>query len=320
MREQKYGAKAVAGLAALGTLALNETDDILAPDRLIERARDCAIIVSDRLTPAPAHLFQGLPRLIALVRNAMDIRNIDVPAASASGVLVTRAGPGFIPAVVELLLGQMVDLARGTSDYVAAYRAGRIPEQRLGIQLAGKTAGVIGYGNLGRRMADVLAFLGMRVLVHDPYAKTAAAAVLLVDLDRLLGEADFVLCLAVHSKETEGMLNAGFFRRMKPTAFLINPSRGPVLIEDDLVAALREKRIAGAALDVGNEPDDIPPVKLGRLANVIAAPHIGGMVPDSMESQAQDTVDQVRQILAGEMPKFAVNPTEARRFKTSARA
>ncbi len=250
----------------------------------------------------------------------MDIRNIDVPAASKHGILVTRAGPGFIAAVVELLLGQMVDLARGLSDYVAQYRAGRIPEQRMGVQLAGKTAGIIGYGNLGRRMADVLAFLGMRVLVHDPFAQTMAAGIEGAPLDRLLAESDFVLCLAIHSKETEGMLNAGFFRRMKPTAFLINPSRGPVLNEDDLAAALKEGSIAGAALDVGQEPDDIPPVKLGRLANVIAAPHVGGMVPDSMASQAEDTVLQAKAILAGEMPKNAVNPSEARRFKVGVRA
>src|SRR5262249_8072415 len=156
------------------------------------------------------------------------------------------------------------DLARGLSGYVAQYRAGRIPEQRLGIQLAGKTAGIIGYGNLGRRMADVLAFLGMRVLVHDPLATTVPANLTFAPLDPLLAEADFVICLAIHNKDTEGMLNAGFFRRMKKTAFLLNPSRGPVLNEDDLAQALKAGVIAGAALDVGQEPDDIPPVKLGQ--------------------------------------------------------
>jgi D-3-phosphoglycerate dehydrogenase len=101
---------------------------------------------------------------------------------------------------------------------------------------------------------------------------------------------------------------------MKRSAFFLNPSRGRVVDEAALAEALRDGTIAGAALDVGSDPDDVPPVALGRLANVVAAPHIGGMVPEALASQARDTVEQVADILAGRMPRFALNPESARRL------
>src|SRR6185437_4959590 len=106
----------------------------------------------------------------AFVRCAVDIRNIDVDAASAAGVLVTRAGPGFVQAVAELALGFMVDLSRGVSRSTADYQAGRKAEARMGRQLAGSRIGIIGYGSIGRYLAEVAKALGMEVLVADPFA------------------------------------------------------------------------------------------------------------------------------------------------------
>jgi D-3-phosphoglycerate dehydrogenase len=312
----RYGA-ALDGLRRLGTVVLNVAARTMTADEIAAAAAGCAAIVADRNTPFDAATIARLPDCVALVRGAMDVRNIDIPAASAAGILVTRAGPGFRDAVIELLVGQMVDLGRGLSESVIAYRAGRMPARPSGIQLAGRTASIIGYGTLGRRLAEVLAFLGMRVLVHDPYVTAVAPRCVAVSRDQALAEGDFVICVALHTAETDQSMNRDAFRRMKRTAFFLNPSRGRVVDEAALAEALRDGTIAGAALDVGSDPDDVPPVALGRLPNVIAAPHLGGMVPESMASQAQDTVEQVAEILAGRMPKYALNPDAARRLRAA---
>lgn len=310
----RYGERPLAGLRRLGEVLLNPHARPMTPNEVVAVAQDCPVIVADRSVPFDAATLARLPKLGAVVRAAMDVRNIDISAASAAGILVTRAGPGFRDGVVELLLGQMVDLARGLSHCVGEYHAGRMPARRSGLQLAGRTASILGYGNLGRRMAEVLAFLGMRVLVHDPHVAAVEPPALLVDRDRAIAEGDFVLCLVIHTKETDGSMNGAVFARMKPSAFFLNPSRGPVVDEAALAQALRSGTIAGAALDVGSDPDDVPPVELGRLPNVLATPHIGGMVPEAMEAQALDTVEQVAAILAGRMPRYALNGAHARRL------
>lgn len=315
----RYGA-ALDGLRGLGEVILNPHARTMTQDEIVAAAAGCAAIVADRNTPFDSGTIARLATCQALVRAAMDVRNIDIPAASAAGILVTRAGPGFRDAVVELLLGQMVDLARGLSDGVIAYRAGRMPARRPGIQLAGRTASIIGYGNLGRRMAEVLGFLGMRVLVHDPHVADLTPSAQAVDLDAALAEGDFVICLALHNAETDQSMTRAAFRRMKRGAFFLNPSRGRVVDEAALAEALREGIIAGAALDVGSDPDDVPPIALGALPNVVAAPHIGGLVPEAMAAQAGDTVEQVGAILAGRMPKHALNPEAATRLTSGPRA
>jgi D-3-phosphoglycerate dehydrogenase len=318
-RPVRYGA-ALEGLRGLGEVVLNPHARTMTADEIAEAARGCDAIVTDRNTPFDAASLARLSSCRALVRAAMDVRNIDIAAASAAGILVTRAGPGFRDAVVELLLGQMIDLARGLSDGVIAYRAGRVPERRPGIQLAGRTASILGYGNLGRRMAEVLGFLGMRVLVHDPHVAAIAPPARGVGRDEALAEGDFVICLALHNAATDQSMNRDAFGRMKRSAFFLNPSRGRIVDEAALAEALRDGTIAGAALDVGSDPDDVPPVALGGLSNVVAAPHIGGMVPEALASQAQDTVEQVADILAGRMPRFALNPEAARRLTAGQRA
>ena len=148
------------------------------------------MIVADRLTAGPAEIFAGLPRLRAFVRCAVDIRNVAVDAASAAGVLVTRAGPAFVPSVAELALGYLVDLSRGISRATADYQAGRPPEIRMGRQLAGSTLGIIGYGSIGRYLAPIAKALGMKVLVADPFATIDDADIAHVALEDLLERSD----------------------------------------------------------------------------------------------------------------------------------
>jgi D-3-phosphoglycerate dehydrogenase / 2-oxoglutarate reductase len=306
-RAQYYGARSLGGLQAIAQVKLHESNDALDAAGLIEAARDVDIIVTDRLTAGPGEIFPALPNLRAFVRCAVDIRNVDVDAASAAGVLVTRAGPGFVQSVAELALGFMVDLSRGVSRATADYHAARKPEIIMGRQLAGSRLGIIGYGSIGRYLADIAMVLGMEVLVADPHAAVSDAAIRHVPLDDLLVGSDYVVCLAVANKQTENLIGQAALARMPPHAFFINLSRGDLVDEAALSAALRENRIAGAAMDVGRALDQMPSPELAKLPNVIATPHIGGLTPAAIESQSLETVRQVEAIVAGEVPAGAVN-------------
>ena len=307
MRRQYYGERSLGGLRAVADVKLHEGEDALGAAHLIDAAQDVDIIVADRLTEGRGEIFAKLPKLRAMVRCAVDIRNIDVAAASAAGVLVTRAGPGFIQSVTELALGFMVDLSRGVSRATADYHAGRKPEVVMGRQLAGSSLGIIGYGSIGRNLAGIAKALGMRVLVADPFAAVDDASIEHLPLDDLLARSDYVVCLAVANEQTENLIGAAALARMQRHAFFINLSRGNLVDEAALAAALRENRIAGAAMDVGRALDQMPTPELAKLPNVIATPHIGGLTPPAIESQSLETVRQVGAIIKGEVPVGAVN-------------
>ena len=306
-----YGDRALAGLQALGAVRLNETGAPLAGEALIEAARGARIIVADRAVPAPAGLFAALPGLVAFCRGAVDIRTVDVEAASAAGVLVTRASPGFVAAVCELIVGLAIDLGRGVSDAVAAHRAGVRPPVRMGRQIAGSTVGIIGYGAIGRELARIMTALGAAVLVADPYAKGVET----VGLPVLLERSDLVVCLAVANAETANLMDAAAFARMRRGALFINASRGELVDEAALADALDRGHLGGAALDVGRDADQMPSLWLARRPDVLATPHIGGLTRPAAEHQALETVRQVAAILAGRVPEGAVNGDQAIRMR-----
>jgi D-3-phosphoglycerate dehydrogenase / 2-oxoglutarate reductase len=306
-RRQYYGERSLKGLQALGQVKLHEGDAALDAAGLIEAADDVDIIVADRVTEGRGEIFPHLPGLRAFVRCAVDIRNIDVAAASAAGVLVTQASPGFVQSVAELALGFMVDLSRGVSRSTADYHAGRSPEVVMGRQLAGSSVGIIGYGSIGRYLATLAKVMGMEVLVADPFVTIGDAGIKQLPLDELLGGADYIVCLAIANEQTENLIGQAALARMQRHAFFINLSRGNLVDETALAAALRENRIAGAALDVGRAPDQMPEPELAKLSNVIATPHIGGLTPQAIEHQSAETVRQVAAIIKGEAPLGAVN-------------
>ena len=306
-RRQYYGARALARLQELVEVTLHEGDAPLDPAGVIAAARDVDFIIADRSTAVPGEIFTALPKLKAVMRSAIDIRNIDVGAASRAGVLVTHAEAGFVQSVVELTLGLLVDLSRGMSRAAAAYHRGEMPEIKVGRQLGGSTVGIIGYGRISRALAPVLAGLGMSVLVSDPYAQVDDRRFTKLPMDDLLARADYVICLAVANEETENLLDAAAFACMKPDAFFINMSRGNLVDEAALMEVLTEGRIAGAAMDVGRAPDQMPSPDLARLPDVIATPHVGGLTPPTSESQAMDTVRQVEALVKGEVPPGAAN-------------
>ena len=314
MLRNYYGARAVAALREVAEVVVNPTGRVLDAAALVREAQGCEIVVSDRQTPGFAAFFEGAPDLVAFLRCAVDIRNVDVAAASRHGILVTRATPGFAASVAELGLGLMIDLARGITGAVIAYRGGQAPAARIGRQLKGATLGIIGYGVIGQHLAGLAKAIGMTVLASDPYKTIDEAGVRQVSFENLLAESDFVVCLAVATEETENLIDAAALARMKPSAFFVNLSRGNLVDEAALAAALDAKGIAGAAMDVGRAPDQMPSLDLARRADVLATPHAAGLTPDAIEHQAFDTVAQVRALCAGEMPPHAVNAESATRL------
>ncbi|MGY4497199.1 D-3-phosphoglycerate dehydrogenase [Bradyrhizobium sp. GM24.11] len=307
MRRNYYGDRSLNGLRAIADVILHEGDQALDAASLVNAAKDADIIVADRMTEGRGEIFAQLPHLRAFVRCAVDIRNVDVEAASQAGVLVTRAGPGFVQAVAELAVGFMVDLSRGVSRATADYHAGRKPEVRMGRQLAGSTIGIIGYGSIGRYLAEIAKVMRMEVLVSDPFADVSDSAIKQVGLDELLAASDYVVCLAIANEQTEKLIGEAALACMQKHAVFINLSRGNLVDEAALAKALLENRIAGAAMDVGRAPDQMPTPELAKLANVVATPHVGGLTPQAIEYQSLETVRQVDAIIKGEAPQGAVN-------------
>jgi len=314
MLKNYYGDRAVAALKEHVEVVINPTGEVLDAYALARESRGCDIIVSDRQTPGPAEFFREAPDVVAFLRCAVDIRNIDVAAASEAGVLVTRATPGFAASVAEMTVGFMIDLARDISRSVAAYRQGWAPVARKGRELRGATLGIIGYGVIAQYLAPLGLAFGMTVFVSDPHKTVAEPGIRQVSFEALLAEADFVVCLAVATEATENLMNAQAFARMKPSAFFINMSRGNLVDEAALARALDERRIAGAAMDVGRAQDQMPTVMLASRPDVIATPHAAGLTPEAIEHQAFDTVRQVAELVAGRVPPGAVNAEAASRL------
>jgi D-3-phosphoglycerate dehydrogenase len=307
MRYNYYGKRALAGLTSLGEVVLHQGGDTMEVSALIAAAQGCDLIVADRATALPAPIFDALPALKAALRCAVDIRNIDVAAASSHGILVTRAKPGFVESVTELVLGLLVDLNRGVSRAAAAFQEGQVPTAQMGRQLSGTTIGIIGYGAIGRAVAPLAAHLGMRVLISDPHVTVDNPDFQQVDLAALLSNSDHVVCLAIANEATENLINADAFARMRRDAVFINVSRGNLVDEAALADAITAGKIAGVAIDVGRAPDQMPTPAIAALPNVIATPHIGGLTPPAIEAQALHTVEQVRALVSGAVPEGAAN-------------
>lgn len=302
-----YGDKAIAGIKALGEVRFNGAGRELSTPELIEAARGCELIISYRQTPGEAELFRNSPDLAAFSRCAIDIRNIDVAAASEMGILVTQASAGFVASVAEWNIGAMIALGRSVCATNASYHAGTVPAAPMGRQLRGATLGVIGYGQIGRYQCELGLAMGMRVLVSDPHARIDHGALIQLGLPELLAQSDYVVCLALATEATEKLMDAQAFARMKPGAYFVNASRGNLVDETALLQALDSGRLGGCAMDVGRAPDQMPTPLLARHPKVIATPHLAGLTPESIEHQSLETVAQAAEIVNGRVPKGAVN-------------
>lgn len=313
---EAYYGRALPKLQAVAEVVVNPLDRNLDTSELIEAAAGCEVIVAHRSTPGEAALFRGLPELLAFLRCAVDISTIDVPAASASDVLVGRADKSFVPSTAELALGLMLDLARNITESTIDFRAGDSPAQRSGVQLKGRVAGIIGYGAIGSYLAGLLRSVGMHVLVADPLIDATPDGFEQCELDQLLARSDFVLPLAPAIPATENIIDDEALRTMRPGTMLVNVSRGELLDEEAVATALGEGHLGGLAMDVGRSSDQRPSPELAQRPGVIATPHLGGLTPENADAQAFSSVEQVTSIVEGAMPPRSINPEHAGRLRS----
>ena len=277
--------------------------DHLADEAAIaKRLGDFDVVVAMReRTPFTRALFERLPRLRLLVTTGMRNASIDLRAAADRGVVVCGT-TGLPSPTAELTWALILALARHVPREDRATREGRWQET-LGVTLAGKTLGVIGLGQLGSRVARVGKAFEMDVVAwsQNLTAERAAAvgATLAGSRDELLARADIVTIHLVLGERTRGLLGARELALMRPTAYLVNTSRGPIVDEQALVAALRAGAIAGAGLDVYDEeplPADHP---LRRLPNTVITPHLGYVTEETYRVFYPQAVEDIRGYLTG---------------------
>ncbi|MFQ5907935.1 MAG: hydroxyacid dehydrogenase [Thermoplasmata archaeon] len=269
-----------------------------------------ALIVRSR-TKVTREVLAQAASLRVVGRAGTGVDNIDVEAATELGIPVVNAPGGSAQSVAELAVGLMLSLARRIPEADRTTKAGQWEKARLrGGELAGKVLGLIGSGRIGSLVAQICQDLGMETVAFDPYLEPLAAqerGIWLASLEQVLQRADFVSVHATLTDETHYMLSSAEFARMKPTAYLINAARGPIVEEPALVEALRSGQIAGAGLDVFERepPADSP---LLAMENVVLTPHIGAATEEAQRRTGLLVVEQVTKVLAGDMPDFVVNP------------
>jgi len=253
-------------------------------------------------TPVPRALIEKLPNLKLLVTTGMRNASIDVEAAKTHGVTVCGTDSAGHP-TAELAVGLMIDLARRISLENARMKAGEWWQQTIGTDLYRKTLGIIGLGRLGTRVAKVALAFGMNVIawsqnLTEEKCKEAGVG-FAGSKETLLKQSDFVSIHMVLSPRSRGLIGAPELALMKPTAFIINTSRGPIIDETALIAALQARAIAGAALDVYDSeplPRDHP---LRKLSNAITTPHLGYVTEDGYRIFYTQTVEAIRAFLDG---------------------
>ena len=285
-------------------------DTLQSEDALVERLRPYAIVVAIReRTRFAASLLGRLPALEHLAITGRNSGHVDLAAATKRGVLVT-ATSGSGPSAIEHTLALILALARRVPQEDRAMREGRW-QTTVGVELAGKTLGVVGLGRIGSRVAAFGQFLAMRVIAWGPTLtdeRARAAGVTRVALDDLFRESDVVSLHLLLSDTSRGLVSARLLGLMKPTAYLVNTARGPLIDEAALVAALSDRRIAGAALDVY----DVEPLPrehpLLQLDNVVLTPHLGYVTEESYRAFFGPLVENVESWLDGQTPKRALNP------------
>lgn len=294
------------GRAAVDTFR----DTLKSEGALAERLAPYEIVVAIReRTRFPASLLERLPRLELLALTGRNSGHVDVAAATARGVLVTETA-GSAAAAVEHTMTLMLALVRHVAREDRAVREGRW-QTSIGTELAGKTLGVIGLGRIGGRIAAFGGFLGMRVLAWGPTLtaeRAAAGGAQFVPLETLLRESDVVSVTARLGERTRGLIDARHLAMMRPTAFLVNTARGPIVDEAALVAALRARRIAGAALDVFDDEPLPPSHPLLSLDNVVLTPHVGYVTREAYDAFFSQAVDSIVAYLDGKTPPRALNP------------
>jgi D-3-phosphoglycerate dehydrogenase len=261
-------------------------------------------------TKMDAEAIAAAKGLRVIARAGVGLDNVEIPAATAAGVMVVNAPTSNIVSAAELAIALLLASARHISPAHAALRAGKWARSKYtGAELFEKTLGVVGFGRIGQLVAHRMQAFGMNVVAYDPYLQPARAAQLgveLVELDDLLKRSDFITIHLPKTKETANLIGVEALKKVKPAVRIINAARGGVLDEAALYTAITEGRVAGAGLDVfSTEPCTDSP--LFTLDQVVATPHLGASTDEAQERAGIAVAVSVRKALAGELVPDAVN-------------
>ncbi len=298
---RRIPSSAVATLEASCDVDRNDGDP-LSPDQLKARLADkegLVCLMTDVITP---DVMDAAPRLRVIANVAVGFNNIDVPAARARNIVVTNTPDVLTGATADLTWALILDITRRVCEGDRMIRRGGWKgwafDFMLGNELSGKTLGIIGFGRIGQAVAARAVPFGLRVIHADVQAVPGSGA---IPVDRLLAISDIVSIHCPLTPETRHMINQAALARMKRSAYLINTSRGPVVEETALAWALKNRIIAGAALDVYEDEPRVHPDLL-TLENVVLAPHLGSATTETRTAMAELAVRNAIAVLTGQAP------------------
>ena len=261
-----------------------------------------------------ADLLRRAPNLLIVSSNGAGYDPVDVEACTEAGVLVVNQSGGNANSVAEHALGMLLTLSKRIIEADRALRRDRNVNRNalVGNEAQGKTIGIVGLGNVGRRIAELCrGLLRMNVLAYDPYlsaSEMASRGGEKVELDDLLRRSDYVSISCPLTKDNRGMIGAREFKLMQPHAFFITTARGFIHDEAALLEALREKRIAGAGLDVWSKEPPPPEHPLLQFDNVLASPHTAGVTKEARENMGRIAAEQILDAFDGKRPPRIINP------------
>ncbi len=282
------------------------------PDEFLTQAADCDGLLNTYAGPITADVISRMPKCRIIARYGIGVDTIDLNAATAAGIIVTNNPTYCIEEVAEATMALLLACARKVVhfDRLVRERRWEITPAKPIFRVAGSTLGLVGFGNIARQVAMRASAFGMRVLYSDPFVPQGQfdGPGMRFEFDELLGESDFVSLHAPLMPQTRHMMNDTAFSMMRPRAFLINCSRGPIVDSAALIRALDAGAIAGCALDT-TDPEPLPdPHPLRGRDNVIINPHAAWYSEQSMSGLQCGAPHEVRRVLCGEWPRNVVNP------------
>jgi D-3-phosphoglycerate dehydrogenase len=295
---------------------------VMAPGQMKREEALAAVAEADALiirsaTKADAALISAATKLKAIARAGVGVDNVDLEAASAKGIAVMNTPDGNTVATAEFAFGLMMALARHIPQAYSSMAAGKWDRKSfMGIELRGKTLGVVGFGRIGRTVAERALAFKMRVIAFDPFIAPEIARAMgaeMVDLDTLYAQADFITLHSVITDDTRSMINRETLGKMKRGVRLVNAARGALIHEGDLAEAIKSGQVAGAALDVYAEEPPPAGHPLLNLPGVIHTPHLGASTEEAQVAVAAEAAELiVAALLKGEF-KNVVNADALKR-------
>ena len=300
-----------AGIDILSQVATVDVKTSLSPEELVQIIPEYDALMIRSGSRITKEIIEAGTQLKIIGRAGVGVDNVDVPAATRQGVVVVNSPEGNTIAAAEHAIAMMLASSRYIPDANSSVKSGKWDRKSfIGVEVYKKTLGVVGLGKIGSHVATVAKAMGMKLLAYDPFISTERADQLgcrLVEMDLLLREADYITLHIPKTPETANLINAEALAKMKPTARLINCSRGGTIDEAALAEALKNGEIAGAALDVyETEPLGESPLRsLGK--EVILTPHLGASTAEAQVNVAIDVAEQIRDVLLGLPARSAVN-------------